>query len=109
MIWHGATATYQGVMLSDLLARVGAPQGEALRGRELADVVIITASDGYRVVLGLGEAERSFRVERIVLADQEAGHPLTGNDGSLRLVIEGDLRPARCARQVQRIEWRHLD
>lgn len=107
--WHGATSTFQGVPLTDLLTQVSAPRGEALRGRELADVVVVTAQDGYRVVLALSDTEASIRGNRIIVADQVDGHALAGNDGSLRLVVEGDLKPARSARQVQRIELRRLD
>ena len=109
VIWHGQGATFEGVPLADLLERVGAPRGEAMRGPALASVVIVTADDGYRVVLGLAEAERTINVNRIIIADRQAGRPLAGNDGAFRLVIEGDLKPARSARQVRRIEWRHLD
>jgi hypothetical protein len=109
VIWHGRPATYEGVLLGDLLQRVGAPRGEAVRGPALASVIIVTADDGYRVVLGLADTERSINVNRIVVADRQAGQPLAGEDGAFRLVVEGDLKPARSARQVRRIEWRRLD
>jgi hypothetical protein len=34
-----------------VLAKVGAPAGKAIRGVELADVVIVEARDGYKVAL----------------------------------------------------------
>src|SRR5690348_129169 len=46
---HDHDATYEGVSIRELLTRVGVPAGEALRGRELAQAVVITGADGYRV------------------------------------------------------------
>lgn len=109
MTWHGRTSTWQGPLLSDVLARVGAPRGDALRGPDLADVVILTAQDGYRVALSLAETDAGVRPNRIILALQTEGHALAANDGTVRLVVEGDLKPARSERQVARIELRRLD
>lgn len=107
--WHDHTVTYTGPLLADVLARVGAPHGDALHRPDLADIVILTAQDGYRVALGLAETDASVRPNRMILALQADGHPLTGADGTVRLVIEGDLKPARSERQVARIEVRRLD
>lgn len=41
---------YQGVALSDLLAKVGIPLGEKLRGKAMAMYVVTKASDGYAAV-----------------------------------------------------------
>jgi DMSO/TMAO reductase YedYZ molybdopterin-dependent catalytic subunit len=101
---HGEKHVYEGPLLIDVLAKVGAPSGQALRGAELADAVVVSAADGYRVALGLAEADPGTRPNRVILADRADGAPLAAKDGPLRLVIEGDLRPARSARQVTGIE-----
>jgi hypothetical protein len=90
-------------MLGDVLARVGAPRGEAIKGPELATVVRFTARDGYQVVLDLAQTDPVTRASRVIVADREAGAPLK-DDGPFRLVIEDDLRPARSARQIEKIE-----
>jgi hypothetical protein len=100
---HGQTHAYGGVILGDVLARVGAPRGEAIKGPELATVARFTASDGYQVVLDLAQTDPLTRASRVIIADREAGAPLKG-DGPFRLVIEDDLRPARSARQIEKIE-----
>lgn len=100
---HGKTIVYEGVLLGGLLTRVGAAEGKAIRGAELATVVRVTASDGYQVVLGLAETDPGTRPNRVILADRADGAPLA-TDGPFRLVVEGDLRPARSARNVVRIE-----
>ena len=105
---HGHTRTYSGVALSAMTALVGAPQREALHGKAMADVVVVSAADGHRVVLGLAETDPGIDPEPIILADGAVGAPLDAQVGPLRLVVGGDKRPARSAREVLTIEIRTL-
>ena len=105
---HGETHLYSGPLLIDLLARVQTPTGKAIHGPELASVVLVTARDGYQVALGLAELDPGTRPNRILLADQKDGKPLDGTEGPYRLVVEGDLRPARSARSVTGISVSRL-
>jgi DMSO/TMAO reductase YedYZ molybdopterin-dependent catalytic subunit len=105
---EGKTNTYRGVALADLLSRVGAPAGKALRGPELRDVVLVSAKDGYTVGLALAETDALFRKDRVLLADSVDGAPLPEGLGPYRLVVEGDQRGARLARMVTTIELRRL-
>jgi hypothetical protein len=100
---HGAARHCDGVPLTVLLESVGAPTGKALHGPALADLVVVGAGDGYRVVLGLAETDPGVRPEKILLADRCEGAPLGANEGPFRLVVEGDLRPVRSARMVTAI------
>jgi hypothetical protein len=100
---HGEKHEYEGALLSDVLARVGAPFGEKLRGPALSNVVLVTASDGYQVAIGLTEADPATRPNRIILADRADGKALSDKDGPFKLVVEGDLRPARGVRMVTEI------
>ncbi len=101
---HGEKHVYEGPLLIDLLAKVGAPTGKAIHGPEMADVVLVKAEDGYQVAFGLAELDPGTRPNRIILADKADGAPLTGKDGAFKLVAEGDLRPARSTRRVIAIE-----
>ena len=105
---HGHTRTYSGVPVSALTALIGAPQGETLHGKAMADVVVISAADGYRVSLGLAETDPGISPEPIIVADRADGAPLDAHEGPLRLIVGGDKKPARSARQVQSIEVRAL-
>ncbi|HXA37652.1 MAG TPA: molybdopterin-dependent oxidoreductase [Phenylobacterium sp.] len=105
---HGQPHAYDGVLLSDLLAKVGAPHGEGIKGRELATVVRLSAKDGYQVVVSLAETDAVTRAAKMIVADREAGAPLKPEEGPFRLVVEDDLRPARSARQLERIEVLNL-
>src|ERR1019366_6169044 len=95
----GRSEACEGVSLSDLLAKVGAPRGKALRGPEMADAVLVSAADGYHVALALAETDTMVRTNKIILADRCNGAAMTAPEGPFRLVVEGDLRPARSARQ----------
>jgi len=105
---EGKTHTYEGVPLTELLARVGAPSSKALKGADLSDVVIVTAKDGYAVALALAETDPLIRKDQIILADKSDGAPLPDGVGPYRLVVEGDQRGARLARMVISIEVRQL-
>jgi hypothetical protein len=100
---HGPGKRYEGVPLTLLLQSVGAPAGKSLHGPALADLVLVSASDGYRVVLALAETDPGVRQEKILLADRADGAPLATGEGPFRLVVEGDLRPTRSARMVTSI------
>jgi hypothetical protein len=101
---HGETHVYEGPLLIDVLAKVGAPTGKAIHGAEMADVVLVKAQDDYQVAFGLAELDPGTRPNRIILADKADGVPLAAKDGAFKLVVEGDLRPARSARMVREVE-----
>jgi hypothetical protein len=98
---HGASHEFEGALLGDVLAQVGAPAGKAIRGQELAGVIVIEARDGYKVALDLAGTDPVMRAgERVILADHMDGKPLDANAGPFQLIVEGDLRPARAVRMV---------
>lgn len=101
---HGESHVYEGPLLIDVLAKAGAPTGKALRGQALADVVLVEAGDGYKVAFGLAEADPGTRPNRMILADKADGASLGEGQGPFRLIVEGDLRPARGARMVAAIK-----
>ena len=105
----GRTSDYSGPELATLLRRVDAPLGARLHGAAVADVVVLTASDDYRVALSLGELDPELRPgARVILADQEDGHALPPDEAPFRLVIDGEARPARDVHSVVSIELKHL-
>lgn len=100
---HGPAKIYEGVPLTLLLQSVGAPAGKTLRGPAVGDVVVVGASDGYRVALALAETDAGVRSNKVLLADRADGAPLPLGEGPFRLVVEGDLKPMRSARMVTSI------
>lgn len=100
---HEAKHTYEGALLADVLTKVQAPSGKAMHGADLADVVLVQAKDGYKVVLDLAGTDAVTRKDRVILADKMDGAALTEKQGPFQLIVEGDLRPARSARMVTAI------
>ena len=101
---HGVEGEWGGVPLVEVLRAAGAPLGEALRGRNLALYVRVSAADGYRVVYALAELDPKFRDDGVLLVDTINGAPLGADDGPFRLVAPGEKRPGRWVRQVTRID-----
>jgi len=100
---HGKVVDCSGPNLIDLLEAVSAPSGEALRGKNLALYVRVSAADGYRVVFALAELDPASRNEVPIVTAACEGHPLEAKDGPFRLVVPGEKRPARWVRQVTAI------
>jgi DMSO/TMAO reductase YedYZ molybdopterin-dependent catalytic subunit len=101
---HGTTTAYEGVWLQDVLKKAGVPFGEELRGKALTTYVLATASDGYQVVFSLAELDPDTTGTQVLLADKSGGKPLPGEDGSFRLILPSDKRPARSIRLLTKIE-----
>jgi len=98
-----ASHEYEGVMLSALLAAVGAPSGEALRGAELRDYVEVVGADNYKVIFSLPELDSRFQDNKVIVADTLDGKPLDSAQGPLKLVVPQDRRPARWVRMLTSI------
>lgn len=101
---HGQPeASYEGVALSDVLARAGVTFGSALHGPALATYVMCSAPDGYRVVFTLAELDSAFSDRPVFIVDRKDGQPLDAHTGPFRVVVPGDARPARWIRQLSEI------
>ncbi|HEY2658456.1 MAG TPA: molybdopterin-dependent oxidoreductase [Caulobacteraceae bacterium] len=98
--------TYAGAPVSDLLALVGGPSDVKLHGPVLDQIVLVTGSDGFIGVMSIAETARSFRDTAVIIADEVDGKPLDAKEGPYRLVIGGELKPARSVRMVTTIELR---
>ena len=96
------SVTYEGISLAAIVKSVGV-RTDSLRGPALATRIVTESSDGYRVVLALADLDPSLGGKRILLADRMDGRPLPAAEGPWRLLVGGDQRPARSARQVLRI------
>ena len=98
---HDAPAhLYRSVPIAVLLERAGAPSGHALRGPALATTIIATARDGYRVAFSIAELDTGFVRRRVIVAPTADGQVMSDEDGPLRIIVEGEGRPARWIRQL---------
>ncbi len=101
---HDNPAKFEGVPLSVVLSGAGIPLGDTLRGPRLAEVLLVSASDGYHVAFALAEVDPAFAVREIILADKRDGKALGPKEGPYRIVAPGDKRPARWIRQVTELK-----
>lgn len=99
---HGNEFSYDGTELRAVLQLAGI-QTDSLRGPMLRRVVRIVASDGYTVVLALSDLDPSIGARSVILVDREDGRPLPAEYAPRRMIVLGDVRPSRWARQVVRL------
>lgn len=99
----GKPQSYQGVLLSELLNRAGAPQGGKLKGPAMATYVVAEGSDGYRVTFSIAELDTDFQDSQVLVADKLNGDPL-GEVGPFRLIVPQDKRPARWVRNLRSLK-----
>ena len=102
-IHDGPELVFRGPALDTVLALAGAPQGHDLRGAALRLVVLAEARDGYAVVYSLAELTPDLGGRRAIVALDQDGQPLDAKDGPMRVVLEGEKRPARWIRQLERL------
>lgn len=91
---------YSGVLIQTLLAKAGATVGKALHGENLSKYLIAKCADGYTVLYSLAELDSSFTDKRVIIADASEGKPLPEAKGPLRLIVQGEKKPARSCFQV---------
>lgn len=101
---NGETATYEGVLLYDLLVKAGVPFGKAMTGKPMASYLLLTARDGYQVVFALPELDPKFAGAKVILADKRDGGPLPATEQPLRIVAPQDKMHARSIYSVVRAE-----
>jgi hypothetical protein len=74
--------------------------GKTIAGKNLAKYLLVSASDGYKVVFSLAELDTSFNQKEIILADKMNDKPIPTDPGPFQLIVPGEKRPARSCREV---------
>ena len=92
-----ANQSYSGVLLIDLLKKLGVP--DKPRGKDFQLFIVAAGSDGYEVVYSIGEITPDVHDGSVIVADAMDGKPL-GENGPLQLVASGEKRPARWVRNL---------
>jgi DMSO/TMAO reductase YedYZ molybdopterin-dependent catalytic subunit len=98
------SAAYTGVPMSKLLESVGITLGASVKGKRLAEFVMVRAADGYRALFSLAEIDPVFREHALLLCYRKNGNALPDGEGPLRLVVADEKRHARWVRQVTAID-----
>ncbi|UEQ76969.1 molybdopterin-dependent oxidoreductase [Chryseobacterium arthrosphaerae] len=97
----GSIHKYTGVSVQDILAKAGAPSGKALHGENISKYLLAKCTDGYQVLFSLAELDASIAGKNVIVADTVDGKPLPESKGPLRLIAEGEKKPARSSYQLE--------
>jgi hypothetical protein len=97
-----ANEKYAGVLLADLLAKVGTPLGEKVRGKLFMIAVVAEGTDKYSVLYSLAEVDPSIHTGDVLVADSMDGQKL-GKDGIFKMISTEEKRPARWVRNLAAI------
>ncbi|MEA2581993.1 MAG: hypothetical protein QOF33_78 [Thermomicrobiales bacterium] len=103
------THSYTGVRLWDVLARATPRVDPERNGNQLRKYAVLSANDGYEVVISLGEIDPAFGGQPYLLAWEEDGAALTGDKGPIQLVTPGDETSGRHIWGIVKIEVRDVD
>ena len=106
---HGTPATFEGVLLTDVLAKVDLPLGEKFHGTGASYYMVVEARDGYRAVFAWAELDSGFMDKSVYVATKRDGKPLSEKDGPFQLVAPGEKRAARWVRQVTALKIRQAN
>ena len=94
--------TYTGVLLSDLLAKYGAPFDKPGEKKIFHSYLRAEGTDKYYVLYSGSEVEPTMHNAEVIVAITLNGKPLA-DDGQFKLVASGDKRPARWVRNLSSI------
>lgn len=95
--------SYSGVPLTELLARVGVPSGEQVKGKLFLIGIVAEGTDNYDVLYALAELDPSIHAGDVLVADSVDGHKLD-KDGAFKMVSTEERRPARWVRNLASIK-----
>lgn len=102
----GKESKYSGVELREVLQLAGVKFGKDLRGKGIAQYLLIEAADGYKAVYSLTELDPDFTDKVVILADTQDGKALSDNDGKFQVIATGEKKHARWVRQVTALKVR---
>jgi hypothetical protein len=98
---HGTPATFEGVLLSDVLSKVSGPTGEPFNKTVASYYLIAEAHDGYKAVFTWAEIDPTFADRTVYVVTKREGNPLTAKDGPYELIVPGERRFSRWVRQLK--------
>jgi hypothetical protein len=103
----GNVTVYHGMPLLEVLEKNGLDlKTMAGERKTAAEVVLVTARDGYTVVFSVGELRMNRANPKVFLVAETSAGPLPDNEGPVRLIVYGDV--VRSPYALARIELRVL-
>ena len=105
---NGKIHIYSGVGIQDILLKAGVPSGKELHGENLSKYLLVKCTDGYQVLFSLAELAASIADKKVIIADRIDGKALPESKGPLRIIAEGEKKPARSSYQVESLIIGHV-
>jgi len=102
----GDQAKYTGVLLASVLTQAEVALGAPLKGKLLANYLVVEAADKYRVVFSLPEIDPDWTDNTVLLATALNGEPLDEAHGPLQIIAPGEKRHSRWVKQVVKLAVR---
>jgi DMSO/TMAO reductase YedYZ molybdopterin-dependent catalytic subunit len=96
--------TFTGTPLLGVLDHVGLVTPKGGKNPLLGVYLVVTAKDGYQVVISGGELDPSFGNTPMYLAWEQDGKALAGDDGPIRLVVPDDTKGGRYVNGIVSID-----
>jgi hypothetical protein len=106
---HGTPATFEGVLLAEVLAKVDLPIGEKFHSTAASYYLVVEGKDGYRAAFAWAELDSTVVDKSVYLVTKRDGKPLPEKDGPFQLVAPGEKRAARWVRQVMAVRIRQAN
>ena len=103
---QGTQTKYAGVLIADLLKQADVALGERLRGKLLANHLLVEAGDKYRVVFSLPEVDPESTDNVVLLAHSRDGMALDAAHGPLQIIVPAEKRQVRWVKNVVRMTVR---
>ena len=101
----GETATYEGVLLYDVLLKAwGLPPGKTLPVNAKLTYILGTARDGYQAMFALAEIAPMFSGTHVLVADKRDGGPLLAYQRPLQVIAPQDKAQGRSMFSLVKIE-----
>jgi len=102
----GDKAKFAGVLLANVLSQAEVTLGASLKGKLLANYLIVDAADKYRVVFSLPEVDPEWTDNPPLLATSRNGEPLDAAHGPFQIVVPAEKRHSRWVKLVARLTVR---
>ena len=97
----GKEIVFEGVSVADVLKLAGVKLGgDTMRGKRIAEYLLVEAKDSYRAVFSLTEFDPEFTDAIILLADKADGKALDEKTGPWQIIVPNQNKHARWVRQV---------
>jgi hypothetical protein len=106
---HGKPATFEGALLSSVMASVATPTGEKFHRKPPIYYVLVDASDGYRAVFSWAELDPAASDGKIYLVTKRDGKPLSAAEGPYRIISPGDKTNGRWVHSVTSLKIKQAE